>query len=384
MTDEALSEALLELCANAGSRDRGFETIDSWARQDRDGCLAATKARLLRDALIADAARPGTFLFVVGAAGWGFDLDTWLPGFVREAEPLSAELRHREAHRFLGLLRLSNGTAPMRVRTTLAGIQLDTGLVVNLPFGRLLPAVPTDFSAHRHLSALPPAAVFEYETELPARFGANNASPFANDAGCRLSQDVEEVHDRHLARALLALVLAQEGPVQEHLTMRAPLYLGGGSGMNPIPLAPIVVSYPYHLAEGLPVQQLVQAANLVADIPIDRLGVAVRRYLVAVTERTRPVDQIVDISIAFEALTGTGKGRDQGKALALLIGPVPAAFGEVASEHKVVKDARDAIMHEGKTPRDAAMIASKGRALVRLGLEAAVRQAIKDVKCATS
>jgi hypothetical protein len=378
--DEVLIDALVELCDDAETRDRAIESIDSWARHDRNGHVAATKARLLRVPAIAAAAKPGNFLFVAGSAGWGIDLDHLLPGFVREAEPLTRDQRRQEAQRFLDLLLLSEGTAPMQVRTTLAGVQLEEGLVVNLPFGRLRAALSADFSAEEHLTKLPPAAVFEYEANLPARFGSNRADPFAGEAGAGLVQEVEEQHDRHVARVLLALVLAQEGPVQEHLAMRAPRYVGGGSGMSPLPLAPIVVSYPCRLTEGVAVNELARAAGLVAEIPIDRLGVVARRYLMAVTERTRPTDQIVDCSIAFEALTGTGRGRDQGKALAVLIGEVPAAFGDVANEHKVVKDARDAILHEGKTPRQAAMIASKGRALVRLGLAAAVRQAIQELK----
>lgn len=338
--------------------------------------MAATKARLRRVPAIAEATKPGSFLFVAGCAGWGVDLDHWLPGFVREAEPLTRDQRRREAQRFLDLLQLPEGTAPMDVRATLAGIQLEDGLVVNLPLGRLRAAHAADFSANQHLADLPPAAVFEYEAELPARFGSNNANPFGGEADAQLAHQVEEEHDRHVARVLIALVLAREGPVQEHLTMRAPRYLGGGTGVSPLPLAPIVVAYPYCLAHGLEVDRLVHAAKLVADIPVDRLGVVARRYLMALTERTRPADQIVDCSIAFEALTGTPRGRDQGKALSALIGKVPVGFGDVTSEHKLVKDARDAILHEGFIPPNAAMIASKGRALLRLGLEAAVRETV--------
>jgi hypothetical protein len=378
--DEALTQALVELCDDAETRDRAIESIDSWARDDRNGRVAAAKARLLRVPGIAAATKPGSVLFVAGLGGWGIDLDHLLPGFVREAEPLTRDQRRQEAQRFLDLLMLPEGTAPMQVRTTLAGVQLDEGLVVNLPFGRLRAAVSADFSGQEQLTKLPPAAVFEYEPDLPARFGSNTSNPFGDEAGAPLAQHVEEEHDRHVARVLLALVLVQEGPVQEHLTMRAPRYVGGGSGMSPLPLAPIVVSYPYRLTEGVAVNELARTAELVAEIPIARLGVVARRYLMAVTERTRPTDQIVDCSIAFEALTGTSRGRGQGEALSVLIGELPAAFGDVANEHKRVKDARDAILHEGETPREAAMIASKGRALVRLGLEAAVRQAIQELK----
>jgi hypothetical protein len=71
VSDESLIDGLLQLCADAQTRDRAIETIDSWAREDRNGRVAATKARLLREAAIADAAMPGSFLFVAGSAGWG-------------------------------------------------------------------------------------------------------------------------------------------------------------------------------------------------------------------------------------------------------------------------------------------------------------------------
>jgi hypothetical protein len=324
--DETLVKALVELCDEAWGRDRAIDSIESWARQDRDGRWAATKATLLRVPAIAEATKPGSFLFLADSAGWGIDLDNLLPGFVREAEPLRRDLKRREAQRFLDLLQLPDGTAPMEVRTTLAGIQLEDDLVVNLPFGRLRAAHAADFSANLQHADLPPAAVLEYDVELPARFGSNDANPFGGVAGAKVAQEVEQEHDRRVGRVLLALVLTREGPVQEHLTMRAPRYVGGGAGVSPLPLAPIVVTYPYRLAPGLEVDRLVHAARLVADIAVDRLGVVARRYLIAVTERTRPADQIVDCSIAFEALTRTSKGRDQGKALSALIGTVPGGL----------------------------------------------------------
>jgi hypothetical protein len=367
MRDAALIQQLIDLCADADRRHRATETIDSWAHYDPRGVLAATRTALLSDPVVAGNAVPGTFLYVAGSSGWGFDLSTWLAGFVREAEQLAEELRRREAERFLAFIRLNDGVAPMQVRTTLAGVKLDEGLVLKLPFGRLRAALPSDFSAP-HPPDLPPAAVFEYETGLPAKFASTNAYPFGGEPGAALARKVDEEHDDAVARVLLALVLAGEGPVQEHLTMRAPRYLGGGSGMNPIPLAPIVVSYPYFLAEGARADELLETAALVTQIPIGRLGIVARRYLMAVTERPRPADQIIDYSIAFEALTSTGRGREQGKALAELIGKAPSAFGTVLDEHRLVKDARDVILHEGKTPAEAPMIASKGRALVRGGV----------------
>lgn len=330
----------------------------------------------MRDPAIAHSFEPGTFLYVAGSGGWGFDLGAWMAGFVREADPLPKDRRRSEAERFLDFLRLRGGTVPMQVRTTIAGVELDEDVVVRFPFGRLRRALPNDFSAP-HVTRLPPATVFEYDAELPARFGTNSAGAFVHEADTAVVQRVEEQHDETVARVLLALLLAHEGPAQEHLTMRAPRYLGGGTGMNPLPLAPIVVSHPYYLGEGPRVTELVEIAGLIADIPIGRLGVVARRYLMAVTERTRPVDQIIDCSIAFEALTGTSRGREQGNALAALIGAVPG-FGSVDAEHRLVKDARDVILHEGKTPAKVDMLASKARSLVRLALRAAVREAISD------
>jgi hypothetical protein len=110
VSDEALIDALVELCSDAATRDRATETIDSWARREGSGSLAAMRSRLMRDPVIADAARAGTFLFVAGSSGWGVDLNAWLPGFVREAERLPEDKQRQEARLFLGLLRLSKET----------------------------------------------------------------------------------------------------------------------------------------------------------------------------------------------------------------------------------------------------------------------------------
>jgi hypothetical protein len=377
VADETLIDEFMRLCAEASGRDSVVHSVDSWLHTEGRGYVAEVRERLLRDPVIAAIAQPDTSVMVAGAGGWGVDLDLLIRSAIRQLVRIPPEERSKETRRFLRFLRLSEGTAPMTVRTTLVGLDLERGRSVDLPFGRLRAAQPIDFAGSPYIKEadLPPGAVFEYQTELPARF-VRTYEPLAIDESWQAHiEEVERKHDERVARLLLALVLVREGPVQEHFTMRSPRYVGGGIGINPVPLAPLFLSYPHGRGAGVPVEDLKEAATRVATIHLGGLGVAVRRYLLAVTERIRPADQIVDCSIAFEALTGKGHGPAQGKALADLIGATLPGLGSISAAHKTVKDARDLIMHTGSTPANAASIASIGTTLVRFGIETTVRSA---------
>ena len=167
--------------------------------------------------------------------------------------------------------------------------------------------------------------------------------------------------------------LVHDGPVQEHVVWRAPRYTDSGGSINPPPLAPMVLDWPYEIASGPRLDQLLDTAEAIAEISMDRLAVATRRYILARAERTRATDQIVDYVIAIEAITGVGGGPARGAALADLIARSPSDADEVEAEHKRLTDRRNAIIHNGASPSGARKVAAGGRALVSRALNAQVR-----------
>jgi hypothetical protein len=372
MPDDALIEALCGLCRAAATRNHSTETVDSWLHYEGRPHVERALARLREDPVIGAAVQGQQFLYLVTGSGTGFGPQFWLDGFLRAAEKRAQGGWADEARSFLSVLRVEGGRVPVQVRTTLAGLKLGTNTAIDLPFGRLRLAQPVDFSASRHRADLPPAAVFEYEHEIPAAVA--EADPFTSASGAELRQRVEVEHDRHVARVLLTLALVHDGPVQEHMVWRAPRYTESGSSVNAPPVAPIVAEWPYEIASGPRLDRLVETAEAIADISMDHLTVAVRRYLVARAERTRPTDQIVDYVIAIESMTGVGGGPPRGRALADLIASTPSDADDVEADHKRLTDLRNDIIHEGATPVDAPEVARLGRELVRRGLDALVRR----------
>jgi hypothetical protein len=377
MADHTLIQALCALCRAVDGRDRSIETVDSWLHYEGRPHVQRVLALLREDPVIGSAIEGRHFLYLVTGSGIEFGPQFWLAGFLRTAEARPQDEWADEARTFLSVLRVEDGRVPAQVRTTLAGLKLSTDAPIDLPFGRLRVAQPVDFSASRHVAELPPAAVFEYEHEIPA--GVAEANPFAGAYGAELRQQVEAEHDDHLARVLLALALVHDAPIQEHLVWRTPRYTDSGSSINVPPLAPTVVDWPYEIATGPRLDRLVETAELIADVSMDRVGVGVRRYIVARAERTRSTDQIVDYVIAIESMTGVGRGPARGRALAALIGSTSADADQVKADHKRLTDLRNDIIHKGATPVDAPEVARLGRELVRRGLDALVRREL-DVK----
>jgi hypothetical protein len=129
----------------------------------------------------------------------------------------------------------------MRVRATLPGVILASGEALELSGGRLRPAAGTDFFDWD--GGKPPAGVvYENERDLPAEASGLVFTRPARDLG-----ELQRDHDRHVTRLLLALVFTVDGPVQEHLVMRSPLYLNGGWGKAPEPVGPVQAPTLSHL-----------------------------------------------------------------------------------------------------------------------------------------
>jgi hypothetical protein len=375
---ERLLNILMELCEAVAQRDRSFETVDSWLHNDAGGLRHRAVEALTGDPVIGLAVESRSFLWLVSGGGSGLNpISGWLAGFLLEAERRPASEWRDEAETFLRTLRVgSGGTVPVLVRATLAGVKLDGHDPIELPFGRLRAGGPRDI-ADPNAGRTPPAcAVFDYQIEMDAAIGP--VFPFDDLQLDAAKGQVETDHEIRMTRMLLCLVMVSDGPMQEHLVMRFPRYSGGGSGINAPPLAPFVTRTPHLLLNRQELLRLRETAEAVATIPVDHLGVAVRRLVMAGSERLRPADKIIDYVIAIESITGPGPSKQQGAALARLIGGTPVEQEAIRADHRALADARNEIVHEGRTRLEHVDLAHSGRTLVRLAIEAYVARELRD------
>jgi hypothetical protein len=377
MNDAPLVDALVALCERAARR-RAHETVDSWCTYDTDGVLRETIATLRSDEVIASNSAPTNFLWLVTEGGEQCGLEFWLPNFVRIAEERGAEHVRGEAERFVRFARLEDGAVEAEVTTTLVGLKLSDGVELELPFGRLRAGGPADLPSRRNVDERqPPAAVFAFDARIPAAVAPD--FPFGGDDGAQLRDEFRRSYDERLTRMLVALVLLDDAPVQEHLIRYRARYSNSSRGISLPPLAPIVADWPYQLEAGPRVEKLEESAAVIAGIDVARLAVPTRRYLLARAERIRPEDQIVDYAIAIEALIGAS-GDQRARLLAELVAHdkrLPEA--ETEARAKRVSRARNSIVHEGTIPHDALEIALEGRNLVIRAIEASVQRAVSGV-----
>jgi hypothetical protein len=89
------------------------------------------------------------------------------------------------------------------------------------------------------------------------------------------------------------------------------------------------------------------------------MAVAIRRLLLVRTERARASDQLVDLAVAFEALTG--------KTSAKIRGPLIRSWLDADAEgaHRRVTDARNQVLHDGAEPPAGAKLVTDGEKLLR-------------------
>jgi hypothetical protein len=357
--------ALVALCQSATQR-APVETSDSWLHHYGADEFRALLDTLTREPTIRDHLQPGQSLRVAGT-NWGVGMTPakhWLAGFLRAALPLPPDEWQREAERFAAFLAVDGGMVPCSIRTTLLGVLLASGERTELHGAALRPARLDDFSRVDAHAPLAPAVVFEYNAELPAAVAASPVA-FAED----VVEDVTRAHEAVITRLLLAFAFATVGPVQTHLTMHEVPYFGGGAGSAPEDVGPIVVSSPTVL-EAASIERLRDEYAGIADARLRSIGVAVRRYLMARSERVRPADQVVDYAIAIESMTKERGGEKQGKELARLLGGTPCDHAKVAHDHKAFRRARERIVHEGDIPANVKEAAALGADLVRRSLRA--------------
>lgn len=113
------------------------------------------------------------------------------------------------------------------------------------------------------------------------------------------------------------------------------------------------------------------------------IAIGARRYFMAISERARPADKLIDLVIAIEALTDASDLKTQKKRLVQLLGG-----GEVLTDLKIredftlVKNARNDVVHEGKIAPNVASLAGVACMYVDLAIQATVRQAIQAARTA--
>ncbi|HEX4436454.1 MAG TPA: hypothetical protein VH061_06610 [Solirubrobacteraceae bacterium] len=262
---------------------------------------------------------------------------------------------------------MEGGTAPCNISTTLIGVLLVNTEEIELRDAKLKLG---QFERDRHRNARGgplPATVFQYETEIPAAIAAERVS--FDDA---VAEGATREHEEALTRLLLALAFVTGGPVQVDATMYEPVFSGSSAGEQPEIGGPILSGHLTMLNESA-ADDLRPAYAALVDVPVRHVGVAVRRYLMARSERVRPADQVIDYAIAIESMTSERYAQDQGKEVAALLASNDCERWQVAGEHKDFRRARERIIHEGEIPADVEHAARLGESLVLRSLRARVR-----------
>lgn len=370
--EEIIAElrSLHERFLTAASREP-LTTADSFLHY---GDPDADLTRLLRrDSVIAGYLALENPMLNIAGGGTGYDLRAAIAVFLRTVQGGERTFED-EAIRLLRGLRLTDGVAPVRVRTVLLGFSFDRP--ITLPFGRLLPATRADLALPDGSEPAPPASVFETVVDAPAAMGRVGCDPWTADAREQAELALVEATEGPLGRLVVSLACSYANPVQERMVWVGPLYSGGQVGRDPVPVGSAWVSGSRFGYPALELNRLTEAAGVVAKVPdIARIAIAARRYFQAITERVRPADSLIDYVIAIEAITRTSKGTKQRDRLITLIGAgVPELGVDNAADFKLVKDTRNDIVHSRRRPANVAGVASVARRLVDHAITSAVRE----------
>jgi hypothetical protein len=187
-----------------------------------------------------------------------------------------------------------------------------------------------------------------------------------------VAEDATREHEEALTRLLLALAFVTVGPVQVDATMYEPVFSGSSAGEQPEIAGPILTGH-LTMLNASAADDLRREYAALVDVPVRHVGVAVRRYLIARSERVRPADQVIDYAIAIESMTSEWGGKDQGKELAAVLASNGGEHKQVEGEHQAFRRARERIIHDGEIPADVAQVARLGESLVLRSLRARAR-----------
>jgi hypothetical protein len=255
---------------------------------------------------------------------------------------------------------------------------------VELPFGQLVPATPRDIVLPRLKGEPPRAVVLEAIRDVPAVIGDPNDHPWTNQERECYAAGTDEAVSEPLDRLMIALAVSYANPIQEHLAFVGPLYPGGSVGRDPFPIGAGLINGPPGGYPELDLDRLRGNAQFVAQVSdIKPVALAARRYFMAISERARPADKLIDLVIAIEALTDESKLEPQRQRLVQLLGG-----GQVLSDQKIrddftlVKHARNDIVHDGNVPSTTASLAGIARMYVNLAIHAALRERVQAAHAA--
>ena len=330
-----------------------IDGIDAWVRDTNAD--AGVVARLERDPEVAAHCEiPGDLFLMTARGGVSFTLHDSVVGFLRQLR-VGGLAFDAEAERFLRSVRLMAGVIPALVRIVVFGISVPCA--VDLPFGRLVPAKRSDVALPRLQADSPQAVVLEAIRDLPAVIGDPNNDPWTNDDRDRHAVATDEAINEPLDRLMVALAVSYANPIQEHLVWIGPLYNGSRVGRNPLPVGAALIDPPPGGYPELDIERLKQNAGLVARVPdVTPTAVAARRYFMAISERARPADKLIDLVIAIEALTDESRLEGQKTRLVQLLGGGVLSDQKIREDFALIKFARNDIVHRGKLVPDAASL----------------------------
>ncbi len=99
----------------------------------------------------------------------------------------------------------------------------------------------------------------------------------------------------------------------------------------------------------------------------------------AISERARPGDKLIDLVIAIEELTDESNLEPQRTRLVQLVGGGVLDDQKIRDDFTLIKYARNEIVHKGKIASNVHSLAGIGRMYVDLAIQARVREALHAV-----
>jgi hypothetical protein len=371
--DVEIIAALRELHERFDSEFRSsIDGIDAWVRQnDADAPVIAV---LERDPTIADQlAIPGQVFLMTAHGGIEYKLRDCVIGFLRQLR-IGFHSFEAEAERFLSSVRVTGGVVPALIRIVIFGFSVPER--VRLPFGQLVPAMRRDIVLPKVRGDPPEAVVLEAIRDVPAVVADVNDHPWTNEERDRHIASTDEAVNEPLDRLMVTLAVSYANPIQEHLVYLGALYIGGTTGRNPLPIGAALINAPPGGYPRLDLERLKRNAAVVARVPnVKPMAIAARRYFMAISERARPADKLIDLVIAVEALTNESELKRQTTRLVQLLGGGALSDRKIREDFALVKRARNRIVHEGEIAPNVDSLAGIARMYVDLAIQAAVREA---------
>ena len=214
--------------------------------------------------------------------------------------------------------------------------------------------------------------------DVPAVIGDTNNHPWTNDDRDRAAAAEDEAINDPLDRLMVSLAVSHANPIEEHLAYVGALYAGGSLGRNPLPIGFALLNPPPGGYPELDIERLKRNAEIVARVrDVKPIAVAARRYFMAISERARPADKLIDLVIAIEALTDESHLEPQRKRLVQLLTGGVLGDQKIRDDFTLIKYARNDIVHKGKIAPNADSLAGIARMYVDLAIHARVREAVQ-------